>query len=106
MDKIRLKLKSFDPAVLDRTAKQIVIAARATGATVSGPIPLPTKRTLFSVIRGPHIDKRGQEQFFLKRHARLIEISNATAETMDRISQIDIPPGVDVKVNIIQEEGI
>ncbi len=100
MEKIRLKIKSFDPAILDRFAKQIVITARSTGATVSGPIPLPTKKTLFSVIRGPHIDKRGQEQFILKRHARLIEISGATPETMDKISQIDVPPGVDVKVSI------
>ncbi len=100
MEKIRLKIKSFDPAILDRFAKQIVVTARSTGATVSGPIPLPTKKTLFSVIRGPHIDKRGQEQFILKRHARLIEISGATPETMDKISQIDVPPGVDVKVSI------
>ncbi len=103
MDKIRLKLKSFDPAVLDRVAKQIVVTARSTGATVSGPIPLPTRKTLFAVIRGPHIDKRGQEHFILKKHARLIEISNATPETMDKISQIDIPPGVDVKVKLLQE---
>jgi small subunit ribosomal protein S10 len=102
MEKIRLKIKSFDPTVLDRFAKQIAVTARSTGATVSGPIPLPTKRTLFAVIRGPHIDKRGQEHFVLKRHARLIEISNATPETMDKISQIDVPPGVDVKVSIIQ----
>ncbi len=103
MDKIRLKLKSFDPVILDRTARQIVVAARSTGATVSGPIPLPTRKTLFAVIRGPHIDKRGQEHFVLKRHARLIEISNATPETMDKISQIELPPGVDVKVKVMEE---
>jgi ribosomal protein S10 len=58
MEKIRLKIKSFDPAILDRFAKQIAVTARSTGATVSGPIPLPTKRTLFAVIRGPHIESR------------------------------------------------
>jgi ribosomal protein S10, bacterial/organelle len=100
MEKIRLKIKSFDPAILDRFVKQIVVTARSTGATVSGPIPLPTKKTLFAVIRGPHIDKRGQEHFILKVHARLIEISNSTPETLDKISQIDVPPGVDVKVSI------
>ncbi len=103
MDKIRLKLKSFDPAVLDRTAREIVFTAKATGARVAGPIPLPTKKSLFAVIRGPHIDKRGQEHFWLKKHARLIEIRDATPETIEKISQIDLPPGVDIKVKIITE---
>jgi len=99
--KIRIKLKSFDPVILDRSAKRIALAARTTGADVSGPIPLPTKTTLFSVIRSNHIDKRGQEQFFLKRHARLIEIRNVTQETIDKISKLDLPAGVEVEIKVI-----
>ncbi len=99
--KIRIKLKSFDPVILDRSARRIALAARTTGADVSGPIPLPTKTTLFSVIRSNHIDKRGQEQFFLKRHARLIEIRNVTQETIDKISKLDLPAGVEVEIKVI-----
>lgn len=99
--KIRIKLKSFDPVILDRSAKRIALTARTTGADVSGPIPLPTKTTLFSVIRSNHIDKRGQEQFFLERHARLIEIRNVTQETIDKISKLDLPAGVEVEIKVI-----
>jgi len=99
--KIRIKLKSFDPVILDRSARRIALTARTTGADVSGPIPLPTKTTLFSVIRSNHIDKRGQEQFFLKRHARLIEIRNVTQETIDKISKLDLPAGVEVEIKVI-----
>ena len=89
--KIRIRLKAFDPAILDVWAKRIVNAARTTGATVKGPIPLPTKRTLFAVIRGPHIDKRSQEHFQLKVHCRLIDIENSTNETVDKLSRLDLP---------------
>jgi len=99
--KIRIKLKSFDPVILDRSARRIALTAKTTGADVSGPIPLPTKTTLFSVIRSNHIDKRGQEQFFLKRHARLIEIRNVTQETIDKISKLDLPAGVEVEIKVI-----
>ncbi|MDI6851516.1 MAG: 30S ribosomal protein S10 [candidate division WOR-3 bacterium] len=99
--KIRIKLKSFDPALLDRSAQNIAHTARSSGAEVSGPIPLPTKRTLFSVIRSPHIDKRSQEQFELKVHKRLIEIRKPTAETIDKLSRLDLPPGVDVEIKMI-----
>ncbi|MEO0202674.1 MAG: 30S ribosomal protein S10 [candidate division WOR-3 bacterium] len=98
--KIRIKLKSFDPVILDKSAKRIALTARATGAEVSGPIPLPTKTTLFSVIRSNHIDKRGQEQFFLKRHARLIEIKNINSETIEKISRLELPAGVEVEIKV------
>ncbi len=98
--RVRLKLRSFDPVLLDRSARRIVSALKATGADVSGPIPLPTKKTLIAVIRGPHIDKRGQEHFWLKRHARLIEIRNLTSETIDTISKLDLPAGVEVKIKV------
>ncbi len=99
--KIRIKLRSFDPALLDKSARKIAAAARSTGAEVSGPFPLPTKRTLIAVIRGPHIDKRGQEHFWFKRHQRLIDIKNINQETIEKISKLDLPAGVDVKIEVI-----
>ncbi len=99
--KIRIKLKSYDPALLDVWARRIVLTARTTGAEVSGPIPLPTKRTLFAVIRGPHIDKRSQEHFELCEHKRLIEIRNPNDETIDKLSRLDLPAGVEVDIKVI-----
>lgn len=99
--KIRIKLKAFDPALIDRSARRIVLTAKTTGAEVSGPIPLPTKRTLFSVIRGPHIDKRSQEQFELRVHKRLIEIRRPTADTIDKLSRLDLPAGVEVEIKVV-----
>lgn len=99
--KIRIKLKSFDPALIDRSAKRITLTAKKTGAEVSGPIPLPTKRTLFSVIRSPHVHKRSQEQFELKIHKRLIEIRKPTQETIDKLSSLDLPAGVDVEIKVV-----
>lgn len=99
--KIRIKLKSFDPALLDRSAQSIAHTARSSGAEVSGPIPLPTKRTLYSVIRSPHIDKRSQEQFELRIHKRLIEIRKPTPETIEKLSRLDLPPGVDVEIKMM-----
>ena len=99
--KIRIKLKAFDPALIDRSARRIVLTAKTTGAEVSGPIPLPTKRTLFSVIRSPHIDKRSQEQFELRVHKRLIEIRKPTADTIDKLSRLDLPAGVEVEIKVV-----
>ncbi len=99
--RIRIKLKSFDPQLLDRSAKKIALTARRTGSRVSGPIPLPTKRTLFSVIRSPHVHKRSQEQFELKIHKRLLEIWNPTQETIDKLSRLDLPAGVEVEIKAL-----
>ncbi len=99
--RIRIKLKSFDPHLLDRSARKIALTARRTGAKVSGPIPLPTKRTLFSVIRSPHVHKKSQEQFELKIHKRLLEIVNPPQETIDKISRLELPPGVEVEVKVL-----
>jgi small subunit ribosomal protein S10 len=99
--KIRIRLKAFDPAILDVWARRIVLTARTTGAEVNGPIPLPTRRTLYSVIRGPHIDKRSQEHFELKVHRRLIEILSSTNETIDKLSRLDLPAGVEVEIKVI-----
>ncbi len=99
--KIRIKLKAFDHALIDRSAKRIALTAKLTGAEVSGPIPLPTKRTLYSVIRSPHVHKRSQEQFVLTIHKRLIEIRKPTQETIDKLSRLDLPAGVDVEINVV-----
>ncbi len=96
--KIRIKLKAYDHRVLDQSARDIVDVAKRTGAQVSGPVPLPTKRTLFTVLRSPHVDKRSREQFELRVHKRLIEISNATAEMVDALMKLEVPAGVEVEI--------
>lgn len=99
--KIRIKLQAFDPRLLDKSARRVAMTARMTGARVSGPIPLPTKRTLITVIRSPHIDKRSREQFELKIHKRLIEIKSPTPDTIDKLSRVEIPAGVDVVIKVV-----
>jgi len=96
--KIRIKLKAYDHRVLDQSARDIVDVAKRTGAMVSGPVPLPTKRTLFTVLRSPHVDKRSREQFELRVHKRLIEISNATADMVDALMRLEVPAGVEVEI--------
>ncbi|MCL6466219.1 MAG: 30S ribosomal protein S10 [candidate division WOR-3 bacterium] len=96
--KIRIKLKAYDHRLLDQSARDIVDVAKRTGAQVAGPIPLPTKRTLFTVLRSPHVDKKSREQFELRVHKRLIEISNATAEMVDALMKLEVPAGVEVEI--------
>ncbi|MCX7784908.1 MAG: 30S ribosomal protein S10 [candidate division WOR-3 bacterium] len=97
-EKIRIKLKAYDHRILDQSAKDIVDVARRTGALVSGPIPLPTERSLFTVLRSPHVDKKSREQFELRVHKRLIEISNATREMVDALMKLEVPAGVEVEI--------
>jgi small subunit ribosomal protein S10 len=96
--KIRIKLKAYDHRLLDQSARDIVDVARRTGAQVAGPVPLPTKRTLFTVLRSPHVDKKSREQFELRVHKRLIEISNATPEMVDALMKLEVPAGVEVEI--------
>jgi len=96
--RIRIKLRAFDHRVLDQSTQEIVEVAKKTGATVSGPIPLPTKKEGFTVLRSPHVDKRSREQFALKTHKRLMEIINPTAKTIDALRKLDLPAGVDVEI--------
>lgn len=96
--KIRIKLKAYDHRLLDQSARDIVDVAKRTGAQVAGPIPLPTKRTLFTVLRSPHVDKKSREQFELRVHKRLIEISNATADMVDALMKLEVPAGVEVEI--------
>jgi small subunit ribosomal protein S10 len=96
--KIRIKLKSYDHRVLDRSVIQIVNTAKETGAKVVGPIPLPTKISRWTVIRSPHIDKNSREQFEIREHKRLIEIYEPTPQTIDALMQLELPAGVEVEI--------
>jgi small subunit ribosomal protein S10 len=99
-ERIRVRLKAYDARVIDRSAEKIVDAAIRTGAKVIGPIPLPTDRELFTVIRSPHIDKRSREQFEILTHKRLIDIEEPTPKTLDELSNLDLPAGVGVEVKM------
>ena len=98
LTKIRIKLKAYDHRLRDQSAQEIVNTAGRTGAKVSGPIPLPTKKEIFTVIRGPHIDKESREQFQLCTHKRLIEILEPTAKTIDALRKLNLPAGVYVEI--------
>src|SRR5437667_388897 len=98
--KIRIRLKAFDHALIDQAAADIVRTAEKTGAQVSGPIPLPTKRQLWTVLRSPHIDKKSREQFELKTHKRLIDIMDTRSQTVDALTKLDLPAGVDVEIKV------
>src|SRR5512142_2779893 len=98
--KIRIRLKAFDHALIDQAAADIVRTAEKTGARVSGPIPLPTKRQMWTVLRSPHIDKKSREQFELKTHKRLIDIMDSRAQTVDALTKLDLPAGVDVEIKV------
>ena len=96
--KIRIKLRAFDHRILDQSTEDIVETAKKTGAAVTGPIPLPTRREVFTVLRGPHIDKRSREQFQLKTHKRLLDITNPTSKTIEALRKLDLPAGVDIEI--------
>lgn len=96
--KIRIRLKSYDQRILERSAYDIVDAAKRTGVRIAGPIPLPTKRKIITVIRSPHIDKRSQEQFEMRTFTFLLDIIHPTAETIDRLKTLPIAAGVDIKI--------
>lgn len=98
MEKIRIKLQSFDHRLLDQSVREIVIKARRTGAKVSGPIPLPTKIQRFCVLRSPHVDKRSREHFEMRIHKRLIDISEYSNETIEELQKLDLPAGIDVEI--------
>jgi small subunit ribosomal protein S10 len=98
--KIRIKLKSYDHRLIDDAAKKIVSVIQKSAAKVSGPIPLPTERTVYTVIRSPHVDKNSREQFEKKIHKRLIDIINPGQRTVDDLIKITIPAGVDVEIKL------
>ncbi len=98
--KIRIRLKAFDHAVIDQTAADIVRTAQKTGATVRGPIPLPTRRQRWTVLRSPHVDKKSREQFELRTHKRVIDIIDSKPQTVDALTKLDLPAGVDVEIKV------
>jgi small subunit ribosomal protein S10 len=97
---IRIRLKAFDHRVLDQSAREIVETAGRTGASVSGPIPLPTNRELFTVLRSPHVDKKSREQFEIRTHKRMINILDWSPQTVDALMKLDLASGVDVEIKI------
>jgi small subunit ribosomal protein S10 len=86
--------------MLDRSAEEIVRTARRTGAEVSGPIPLPTKRSIYTVLRSPHVNKKSREQFEIRVHKRLIWITNVTPKAVDALQKLDLPAGVDIEIRV------
>ncbi len=96
--KIRIRLKSFDHKVLDESARKIVETAKRSGAEISGPIPLPTKKEVITIIRAVHKYKDSREQFEMRTHKRLIDILNPTPKTVEALTKLDLPAGVDVEI--------
>ena len=99
-DRIRIRLKAFDHWIVDQTAGDIVRTAQKTGTSVRGPIPLPTKRERWTVLKSPHIDKKSREQFELRTHKRLIDIVDSRSQTVDALTKLDLPAGVDVEIKV------
>jgi small subunit ribosomal protein S10 len=99
-NKIRIRLKAFDHAVIDQSTQDIVRTAQKTGAIVSGPVPLPTRTQFFTVLRSPHVDKKSREQFEMKTHKRLVDILDAKPQTVDALMKLDLPAGVDVEIKV------
>ncbi|MFQ6102929.1 MAG: 30S ribosomal protein S10 [Candidatus Glassbacteria bacterium] len=98
--KIKIRLKSYDHALVDKSTRDIVRIAQKTGALISGPIPLPTKRHLITVLRSPHVDKKSREQFEIRTHKRLINIIDSKPQTIDALMKLDLPAGVDVEIKL------
>ena len=96
--KIRICLKAFDHILIDKSSERIVDTLKKTGAEISGPVPLPTRRSLYVVNRSPHVDKKSREQFESKVHKRLIDIINSTPKAVDALMKIELPAGVDVEI--------
>ena len=98
--KIRIKLKSYDYNLVDKSAEKIVKTVKTTGAVVTGPIPLPTHKKIFTVLRSPHIDKKSREQFEIRTHKRLLDIIDPTPQTVDALMKLDLAAGVDVEIKL------
>ena len=98
--RIRVCLRAYDHKLIDNSAQKIVETAKRTEAIVSGPIPLPTKRRIFCVLRSPHVDKKSREHFEMRTHKRIIDIYEPTAQTTDELSRLDLPAGDDIEVKL------
>ncbi len=103
-EKIRIRLQAYDHRVLDRSAAEIVEIARRTGARVSGPVPLPTSISRYTVLRSPHVDKKSREQFEIRTHKRLVDILEPTTQTVDALMKLDLPAAIDVEIKAFGTE--
>ncbi len=99
-NKIRIKLKAYDHKILDASSLKIIEAAKATGAKVVGPVPLPTEKQVYTILRAVHKYKDSREQFEMRTHKRLIDIVNPTAKTVDTLTRLDLPSGVDIEIKL------
>ncbi len=99
-EKIRIKLKAYEHELLDKSAKKIVNTAERTGARISGPVPLPTDKEIFTVLRSPHIHKDAREQFEMRTHKRLIDIKDPSSKTVDALMRLDLPAGVNIEIKL------
>ena len=97
---IRISLRAYDHILLDKSTEKIVKTAKSTGAIISGPIPLPSKRSIYTVLRSPHVNKKSREQFQTKIHKRLIEILKSTPKTVESLMKLDLPAGVDIEIKV------
>ena len=98
MNKIRIRLKAYDHVLLDKSSEKIVQTAKNTGALVMGPIPLPTKKSIYTVNRSVHVEKKSREQFQIKVHLRIIDLLNTSSKTVDSLMKLDLPAGVDIEI--------
>ncbi len=98
--KIRIKLKSYDHMLIDKSAEKIIKTVKSTGALVSGPIPLPTRKAVYTVLRSPHVNKKSREQFESRSHNRLIDILSTSSKTVDALMKLELPSGVDVEIKV------
>jgi len=98
--KIRIKLKSYDHNLVDKSAEKIVKTVKSTGAVVNGPIPLPSHKRIFTVLRSPHVNKKAREQFQLASHKRLLDIYSSSAKTIDALMKLELPSGVEVEIKV------
>ena len=98
--KIRIRLKAFDHKILDQSAQKIVETASRTGALILGPVPLPTEKSIITVLRSPHVDKDAREQFEMRTHKRLVDILEPTPKTIDALMRLDLPAGGDIEIKL------
>tara|TARA_B100001123_G_C14631749_1_gene758036 strand:+ start:77 stop:385 length:309 start_codon:yes stop_codon:yes gene_type:complete len=100
VDRIRIRLKAYDHAALDRSVDEIVQTVRRSGARIVGPVPLPTSRTIYTVLRSPHVDKKSREQFETRVHKRLVDIYESTPQTVDALMKLDLPAGIGIDIKV------
>jgi len=100
VDRIRIRLKAYDHMALDKSVDEIVQTVKRSGARIAGPVPLPTARTVYTVLRSPHVDKKSREQFETRIHKRLIDIYDSTPQTVDALMKLDLPAGIGIDIKV------